>query len=273
MRLLSIGAPVVVAAVGFAAFQLAGAAPASAATAPITVSATSALDSTLVKSVTARCPAGRSAVGVAASTTRPWAVHLTGLVPNGRSATATARVFSGTGFRWTLTVTAICASTPAGLQYVSATSSTPISEGSPAVGATATCPGAKRLIGLGGLVTGGRILSLMPQNNPANGTWLSGEPFTGTPGSLIVRSIAVCASAGFASRFPEPPLTTSAGQPVVSSASCPAGMFVYAAAGWVANAGAYISDVTVNGTTGAALTLRSSVNQPFSGKVIPFCVG
>jgi hypothetical protein len=255
-------------------FVLVGVVPASAAAAPVTVSASSVLDSTVQKSVSARCPRGRTAVGVAATTTRPSAVHITGLVPNGRQATATARVFSGAGFRWRITVTAICASTPAGLQYVSSTSSTPITPGSPAVGATTTCPADKRLIGFGGTVAGGRILSFMPQGNPATGIFLSGEPFTGTPGVLTVRSIAVCATAGFVSQFPEPPLVSSQGQPVVASASCPSGMFAHAVAGWVANTGAYISDVTVSGgMTTVALTLRSSVNQPFSGKAIPFCVG
>lgn len=268
-RWVKIGIPVAAIAATFV-----GAAPASAATAPVTVSATSAYSTTLQKSISVSCPAGRSAVGVTASTTRPWAVHITGLVPNGSLATATARVFSGVGYSWRITVTAVCAVTPAGLQYVSITSTTPVSPGSPVVGATATCPSAKRLIGLGGSVSGGRILSFMPQSSPANGIWLSGQPFPGTAGPLTVRSVAVCATAGFASRYDEPPLTESQGQPVVSAANCPAGMYVHAAAGWAANDTAYISTVAVNGAkTGASLTLRSSAGSPFSGKVIPFCVG
>lgn len=272
-RWLRIGAPVAVAAVGLAAAQLIGSVSASAAAAPVTASATSASNTTLEKTVSVSCPIGRSAVGVAASTTRPWAVQIISLRPRGRTATATARVFSGTGFRWSITVKAICASTPAGLQYVSATSSTPIGGGS-TVGATATCPGSKRLIGFGGTVTGGRILSFMPQGSPATGVWLSGQPFTGTVGTLTVTTVAVCASAGFTSQYSEPPLSDSQGQPVVSTADCPSGMHVYAAAGWAANDGAYISDVAVDDAlTSAAFTLRSSVNLPFSGKAIPFCVG
>ncbi|WP_020524626.1 hypothetical protein [Catelliglobosispora koreensis] len=197
-----------------------------------------------------------------------------GLVPNGSTATATARVFSGTGFLWRVTVKAICANTPVGLQYVSLTSTTPVSPGSPVVGAKPICPSTKRLIGFGGTVSGGRIMSFMPQNRPATGVWLSGRPFPGTSGTLTVRAMAVCANAGFVSSFDEPPLATSQGQPVTSTASCPAGMYVHAAAGWAATDPAYISEVAVDSTkTTASLTLRSSASSSFSGKVVPFCVG
>jgi hypothetical protein len=230
------------------------------------------LDSTLQKSIKVSCPTGRSAVGVTAATTRPWAVHIIGLVPNGRSATATARVFSGTGYRWTITVRAICVVTPPGLEYVTSTSTTPIG-GSGAVGSRATCPGSKQLIGFGGLVTGGRILSFMPQGSPANAIWLSGQPFTRTVGALTVRTVAVCATAGFISNYPEPELVQSDGQPVVSAAFCPVDTHVYAVAGWVADNG-YLSDVAVDNATAEAITtMRSSANLGFSGKVVPFCIG
>jgi hypothetical protein len=272
-RWVKIGVPVAVVAAGFATAQIAGAGSASAAVAPVTVTATSALNTSVQKSVSATCPAGRAAVGVAASTSRQSAVHIIGLVPNGRTATATARVFAGSGFRWTVTVKAICAVRPAGLQYVSVTSTTPVFPGSETVGAQTPCPGVKRLIGFGGAVAGGRIVSFMPQNDPANAIFLSGQPFPGTVGPLTVRAVAVCANPGFVSQYPEPPLTTSDGQPVNSTASCPANLNVYAVAGWVVDGGSYLSNVAVNGpVTAASFTLRSSLNEPFSGKVIPFCV-
>jgi hypothetical protein len=272
-RWVKIGVPVAVVAAGIATAQVVGAGSASAAAAPVTVTATSALSTSIQKSVSATCPAGRSAVGVVASTSRQPAVHVTGLVPNGRTATATARVFAGSGFRWTVTVKAICAVTPAGLQYVSVTSTTPVSPGAETVGARTPCPGVKKLIGFGGSVTGGRIVSFMPQNDPADAIWLSGEPFAGTVGPLTVRAVAVCANPGFVSRYPEPPLTTSDGQPVNSTSGCARSLHVHAVAGWVVDGGSYLSNVAVNGAvTAASFTLRSSLNEPFSGKVIPFCV-
>jgi hypothetical protein len=301
LRWSKIGIPVAVAVAGFIAAQLVWASSTSAATTamspsvaaaatpasasassavPVTVSATSASDSTLKKSITVRCPAGRSAVGVSATTTRPWAVHIISLTPKGSSATASARVFAGTDNQWSITVTAICVTTPAGLTYVPATSTTPITTGGRVVAAKAYCPTGKQLVGFGGSVGGGRILSFMPQGDPATGIFLSGEPFIRTSGTLTVTTVAVCATARFVSKYEEAPLVESQGQPVVSAANCPAGMYVHAVAGWAvntsnANDGAYVSDVTVinDSLTAASLILRSAVNRTFSGKVIPFCVG
>jgi hypothetical protein len=157
--------------------------PASAATAPVTASATSALDSSIKITGSARCPRGRTAVGVAATTTRPWTVHIIGLVPDGRQATATARVFSGAGYRWQVTVTAICASIPTGLQYLSSTTPmTPVIPDEPLVAAKTICPANKRLIGFGGMVAGGRIATFMPNNNPDSRIFVAGKPFTARPG-------------------------------------------------------------------------------------------
>ena len=116
------------------------------------VTATSA-SSSVNKSVTATCPGGKRLLGSGAEIVGAFTqVLLDGQFPNPGLTAVTVNALedeTGTSGTWSLKAYAICANLITGLQRVAVTGAT--DSAAPKV-ATATCPGGKAVIGLGGSI-------------------------------------------------------------------------------------------------------------------------
>jgi hypothetical protein len=183
------------------AWQVLGHGVALAATVPSAsvVSALTPFDSTANKTITARCPSGKSVIGGGARVNGAQHVVLTRQEPVQSGTTGSYVVAASedqTGFAgiWALQAYAICADPPPGLQIVSATSSA----GSPAFQSViVNCPAGKFAIGAGGRVNGG--LGQVDLSTIAEGgTWSTRttaggtEDIDGFAGTWSVTTFAVC---------------------------------------------------------------------------------
>ena len=176
------------------------AAPGYAVPGLTTVTLTSALDSTTVKTVTATCPAGTAVIGGGGHVVdSPFHILLTGLRPvvtvfgSGYQVTATEDE-SGFGSNWRLRAHAICAPAPAGLQYWwTVTGSGSESSRDVAV----HCPEGRSVLGTGAVISGGgQHVGLRRIRPTATLTTVIGgahEDATGYGGSWSLTGWAVCA--------------------------------------------------------------------------------
>jgi hypothetical protein len=155
-RILLVGATVLAAV----ATTVVLATPSSAATALVTVTATSPeTGSEAFKGANAICPSGTQLVGGGAAINGGGhSVQIVGLNPapaglpaNSFWATAVESVF-GYDPNWSITAWATCSSTVTGVQIVQASSDA--SAGATIATATAVCPAGKKVIGAGGVTAG-----------------------------------------------------------------------------------------------------------------------
>jgi hypothetical protein len=186
---------------------LIAAAPAQAVPGLTTITVVSSADSSPTRTVTATCPAGTVVIGGGGNAAPSWPyedegeVFLTGLRPivtgsgSGYRVTATE---GKTGYSgdWYVVGYAVCAPAPAGLTYVSNTSSTN-SESSRTV--ASACPSGTHVIGSGATINGGdayvSLQYVLP--TPAELTHVAAqahEDINGYTGSWSLTSWAVCAN-------------------------------------------------------------------------------
>jgi hypothetical protein len=190
-------------------------------------SANSAEDSSFNRTVTVNCPAGKRVTGAAGGIIDGGGqVLLRQLRPDPTLTSVTVQGQedqNGLASTWFLTARAICATPPAGLERVAATSSTNSSDKS----ATATCPIGKRLLGTGAEMAGaGRQVELndiIPAGDLQSVTVQGLEDEDGTTATWSVTAYAVCANpVEGAERVFATSLTDS--QTIKSvTATCPAG--------------------------------------------------
>jgi hypothetical protein len=232
-RLVSAGVLVVLAS----GVALSPTAAAVAVPSMVFVTATSPLDTRVGRTQVVHCPAGRRILGgggyvggagreVIIDTMMPVSTPTGDYFEVNASATTRA---DGTGFRgeWFLVAYGICGSAPAGLEYVSASSTTGFDS---TYSASVSCPAGKRVIGVGGEVTPAFGFAVLDDVVPA--TTLTGvrvtafETETESPIRWGVKAHAVCAD-------PIPGLTlVTAASPSDSSdktvgVTCPAGTKVH----------------------------------------------
>jgi hypothetical protein len=175
--------------------------PAQALPGLVSVFATSPVDSTMTRTVTATCPAGTTVVGGGgyASSGAPDQVFLTGLRPlvsvfgTGFQALATEDD-TGYGGDWSVAAYAICAPAPPGLGYGWNTS--PSGSQSSRTVAAACAPG-KKVLGSGGVIVGGGrhvgLTYVLPTPDLTQVVVQAHEDETGHAGSWSVTSWVVCA--------------------------------------------------------------------------------
>jgi hypothetical protein len=205
----------------------AGAGSAHAAVAALQqVAATSPTNSS-DKSVTATCPPGKRVTGAGGSINNHASqVTLRQLRPNATLTSVTAQAAedqSGLDSNWEVIAYAICATPPAGLELVAATSPTNSSDKS----VIARCPGTKRVLGTGGELAGApRQVSLndiVPGAELGSVTVQGLEDGDGTTANWSVTAHAICANpvAGRERRVGSGPSNSMSPKGVL--AECPAG--------------------------------------------------
>jgi hypothetical protein len=211
------------------------ASPAQAVTGLAYVNATSALDSSAVKTLTLSCAAGKVAIGGGAYVTgaagdvtmreiRPAVVA--GAVRLIVTAQEDPDGFAGS---WRLDATAVCVPQPAGLAFVSGSVTDPA-----LVWATASC-GAKRIIGSGYSVSNtGAVKAAGAQTGASNRAYVSAEPsrVAGAVVPVTATAVAVCADAalpGMTEVTVETAQNSNDGKS--ATATCPANTAVIGVAG------------------------------------------
>jgi hypothetical protein len=193
------------------------------------VSASSSVDSSSVKSVTASCPAGKRVVGAGGSIgvlSGDGQVVMDDLRPNPTLTSVTVQgVEDETGLAeiWALAAEAVCAYPPPGLERVSATS--PV-DSNRVKNLTASCPAGKLVVGTGGDINNGSGQVEMDDIRP-NGTLTSVtvqgiEDETGYAGLWSLTAYAICADpiAGLQRVSATSPLDSNAKN---VTATCPLG--------------------------------------------------
>jgi hypothetical protein len=161
------------------------------------VSATSPSNSA-VKSVTATCPTGKRALsgggGVSEATGQVFLDdihHEPGLTRVTATGVEVPGGFSGD---WTVTATAFCADPPPGLELVANSSALNSSDKN----VTATCPGFKHLVGIGGDINGagGRaaLTRVRPDVDLGSATVRANEDADGYAGPWGLTAYAICVS-------------------------------------------------------------------------------
>jgi hypothetical protein len=217
-----------------AAGVVSAATPAQAVTGLAYVNATSAVDSSAVKTLTLTCAAGQVAIGGGAYVTgatgdvtireiRPALVA--GAVRLIVTAQEDPDGFAGS---WRLDATAVCIPQPAGLAFVSGSMTDPA-----LVWATASC-GAKRIIGSGYSVSNTGAVKAAGLQIASNRAYISAEPsrVAGAVVPVTGRAVAVCADAalpGMTDVTVETAQNSSDGKS--ATATCPAGTAVIGVGG------------------------------------------
>jgi hypothetical protein len=182
-----------------AGLQLAAAGPATASPGLVFASAVSALDSSSPKEAAAACPAGKRVLGgggyIEGGGRR---VQFQRLQPSGSFDVYYAgavEVSGGYAGNWRVHAYAICAAQPAGLEYVSFHTGTSSSSSRTA---TATCPGTKKVVGLGARVSGGggqvMLDDMAPNAALTSVTATAYEDDNGYAGNWSLWAYAVCAN-------------------------------------------------------------------------------
>jgi hypothetical protein len=219
--------------------QAVTATPASAAVSGfVIVQAQSVQDSARVKEVTVFCPSGKRVIGTGFHLLGAQGdVILDGLVPSTSSVKVSATEDQdGTNATWKITAIAVCATAPAGLQIVTASSASNF-ESSKTV--TAKCPAGKQLLGTGAeLPRGFGQISISNLVVSSNSTGAIGGVFAvgtadqdGFSNSWPITAHAICAN-------PLPGLEIKSAQSAfdsatskIASANCSAGK-VATGLGW-----------------------------------------
>ena len=172
------------------------------------VTAHSAFSSTAVKASSVSCPAGKRVVGAGFDHTAIIDPQFMGVFvlddlrisESLTSVTATSREAPGQGGvlgSWRLAVQAVCAFPPPGLQFVSNLSAR---DSVSPKNATAVCPVGKRVLGVGGEITGGRgevrFETLRPYAFFGQGALVNAiEDQDGATAAWDLRAYAICATA------------------------------------------------------------------------------
>jgi hypothetical protein len=172
-------------------------APAAALPGLVRATATSAMTS-VNKSQTVTCPAGRKVLGGAG--------RIDGAAVGEVGLTTAAPLPNGTGFKvsatedangaagaWTLTAIAFCSAGPAGLQYASYTFTAGSTKSR---WSSVTCPKGKQILGAGATINGGSgralITGLVPSEDGRTVTATAYEDETGTTSSWSITATATC---------------------------------------------------------------------------------
>lgn len=164
------------------------------------VVASTVTDGTDLKSVTARCPVGTQLTGASGQITGATGnVVMDDLRPNGNppnGVTVTGAEIDPEA-SWSATAIALCANPLPGLERVSATSASNSSNKS----VTATCSAGKKLVGLGGEISGGSGEVVIDDYTPSE--FLTSATVTGNeavdldgayPSNWTVTAYAICAT-------------------------------------------------------------------------------
>jgi hypothetical protein len=164
------------------------------------VDAESASNSSSPKSVTKTCPAGKQVTGAAGNIAGGKGIGqvvLRQVRPNAALTSVTVQAAedqNGYADDWSLKAVAICATPPAGLERVSATSASDSLDKS----VTATCPAGKRLLGTGGELAGGggqvALNDLIPPSGLGSVTVRALEDGDGTTANWSVTAHAICSN-------------------------------------------------------------------------------
>jgi hypothetical protein len=190
----------------------------------------SALSTSSNKGIGVSCPGGKRVTGAAGSIGVSGGgggqVALRLIRPNdaltGVTVTAVEDQNGFAGF-WDVTARAICATPPAGLERVAATSPSNSSNKS----ATATCPGNKRLLGTGAELTGGEgqvaLNDIIPGSGLQSVSVQALEDSDGTTDNWSVTAVAVCANAGPGRERVAAGGVNDSSSPKSASAPCPVG--------------------------------------------------
>jgi hypothetical protein len=162
----------------------------------VQVNATSA-DNSFGKSVVATCPTGKKVVGLGAETDGGIGrVELDDLIPASDHVTATGfETATGTTDNWSITAHAMCASPVAGLEIRSLASDFGSFDGG---GVTETCSAGKKVLGVGGEITGGlgqvSMDSVTPNASLTSVNVDAHEDANGTDNSWNLTAYAICAT-------------------------------------------------------------------------------
>jgi hypothetical protein len=265
---------------GVVAAQALAAQPAAAATIPAgSVSVASAISpfNSANKTLQANCPAGKRVLGGGGYVSGTRHAVLTELRPISTAAGDSYEVSAtedetGEPGNWAILAYAFCSSTAPGVEIVSATSA---AASNSFTGISATCPGAKRLVGSGGQINGGAgqvdLLTLPEGSLLSNRTTAGGqEDPNGFAGTWSVTSYAVCVTASnlFDLQLVKT-FTVGDGTTFKSAtATCPSGMQAAGGAGW-ADTPAHVLFIEPNsGIAPTSIRVAAVAATGFTGQVI-----
>lgn len=273
----AIGAGCVAAVIAAQAFS---AGPAAASTVPPgSVSVTSAISpfNSANKSLRANCPAGKRVLGGGGFVSGTRHAVLTELqpisTPSGDSyEVSAAEDQAGENGAWAILAYAFCATAPAGLEIVSATST---AASNAFTGISATCPGSKRLVGSGGKIDSGAgqvdLLTFPEGTFGSNRTTAAGqEDRDGFAGNWTVTSYAVCLSSTSVLDL-QIVKTFSAGDGSTfkaATATCPSGKSATGGAGW-ADTPAHVEYIKPNtGINPTSIEVGATAATGFTSQVV-----
>jgi hypothetical protein len=282
--MMAMGASCIAAVVVAQAFS---AGPAAASTVPpgsVTVANTISPFNSVNKTLKATCPAGKRVLGGGGFVSGTRHAVLTELrpisTPSGDSYEVSAAEDQvGEAGAWAILAYAFCATAPAGLEIVPATS-TPASNSF--TGISATCPGSKRLVGSGGRIDGGTgqvdLLTFPEGGLGANRTTAAGQEDTdGFAGTWTVTAYAVCVQATSLLDI-QVVKTFSAGDGSTfksATATCPSGKSATGGAGW-ADTPAHVEYIKPNtGINPTSIEVGATAATGFTSQVIAIalCTG
>jgi hypothetical protein len=230
------------------------------------------------KTIKANCPAGKRVLGGGGFVSGTQHAVLTELQPISTGAgdgyqVSAAEDQAGERGNWAILAYAFCASAPAGLEIVSATS-TPASSNA-FTGISATCPGTKRLVGSGGKIDGGNgevdLLTFPEGSLGANRTTAAGqEDPNGFGGNWTVTAYAVCVQATSLLDI-QVVKTFSAGDGSTfkaATATCPSGKSATGGAGW-ADTPAHVEYIKPNtGVNPTSVEVGATAATGFTSQVV-----
>ncbi|MEU8001952.1 hypothetical protein AB0B66_12385 [Catellatospora sp. NPDC049111] len=210
--------------------QLALAAPAAAVSGLTRQTATGPSDS-LAKTQNKTCPAGTVALGGGGAVSGATGhIGMDFMLPVSENTTwsVTGREDeSGTGLRWSLSTTVLCAPAPAGYQVIAGSSawSSPSSKSH-----LVSCPLGKVALGVGGAVSGASVSELILEDlriDTGSVTVTGAEDGTGFAGDWQVQARAICADqpAGYERLLDDSAYSSSSTQSV--TVTCSAGRKVH----------------------------------------------
>lgn len=237
------------------------------------------------KVASAACPAGKNVIGTGGYVTGGnGQVVLTEILPDTQLTKVRAVAYedaTGYGGNWSVTAVAVCANPPSGLQRVATQSAT----NSDDKDLTASCPNAKRTLGLGARLNGfeGRVfLNALQPFAQVSGHLYASEDKAGLSGNWSATLVLMCAD-------PVPGLTSitnwstgGSSSPKSVAVACPAGTVAISAGGMIsAGIGDYgqhhvlidrldVSAALDHGTAGAA-EAEGGVAYSWHAVTIPLC--
>ena len=174
----------------------------------------------------------------------------------------------GTGFieNWSVIANAICATPPAGLQLVTATSPTTSSS----KGVTATCPTGKRVVGTGADLAGGLGQVVLDDIAPNAGltavTAFGVEDGNGTTNNWTIRAFAVCANPPAGLQRVAITSASSSDVDKSSTAPCPAGKDLLGLGGELTGGAGQVALNALNLLTGPPASVRVEASEDEDGQ-------